>query len=240
MTRLTRGLRIVLGLCLLALGMFGAGSAQAATWRAGGADLTSGTKLVEGEVVAPSITLNTKIGGNEIKFTCQRATLVGVEVEKEGKVKEGGKERASECITAINGTTQKSCEPNNNGTEKGVVVSNQGKGRLTEHSTGEGVVIFESTTKEKIEGKEVPVFGHIKMGEECSIGEDVPIIGSKFGAVDSGGMAGLLTEAATHVFQEGPLTEMWAISETVEHKATVGGKWKIKWTSGINWSGHIP
>ncbi len=248
MTRLTRGLRIVLGLCLLALGMFGAGSAQAATWMVGGTNLTSGTKVITGEIMAPSATLTTKIGGNEVKFTCIKGTLKEVEIEKEGKIKEGGSERFTECTTAINGTTQKACEPNNNGTEKGVIVSNKVKGRLTEHSTGEAVVLLESTVKEKIEGKEVPVFGHVKMGEECSIGEDIPIIGSKIGVVDAKGMGepapgtkeGALHEQTEHEIQAGPLTEIWAISETAEHTAAITGRWKIRITISVTFSFLIP
>ncbi len=236
MTDPGHGLKLLFGFCLLALGLLGAGSAQATTWRVGGADLTSGTKLIKAQIVAPSATLDTKIGGNEVKFTCKKGTLKEVELEKEGKLKEGGSVRLEECTTAVNGTTQSVCEPIN-GAEKGVIVSNKGKGRLTSHSTGEGVTIIESTVKEKIEGKEVSVFGHVKMSEECSIGEDVPIIGSKLGIVDSGGMTGLLTEAAVHKIKEGPLTEIWAISETAEHKATVLGEAAVELAAGGNWSG---
>ncbi len=208
-------------------------------WMVAGANLTTGTKLVKGSIVAPSATLTTKIGGNEVKFTCKNGELKEVELEKEGKLKEGGSVRFTECTTAINGTTQGACEPKN-GAEKGVIVTNKGKGRLGEHSTGEGVTVIESVVKEKIEGKEVLVFGHVKMSEECSIGEDVPIIGSKLGVVDSSGMSGLLTEAKSHNIKEGPLTEIWAISETAEHKAKLTGEGKIELVSGETWSGLLP
>ncbi len=243
MIRLRIGLGAMLGFCFTTLGLFGAGTTQASIWMVNNSSLTSGTKLLKASLPS-SATLNTKIGGNEVKFTCKKGELKEGELEKEGKLKEGGSLRFTECTTAINGTTQKACEPNN-GTEKGVIVSNKGKGRLTEHSTGEGVTILESTVKEKIEGKEVPVFGHVKMSEECSIGEDVPIIGPKIGVVDSSGMGepapgskeGLLHEQANHKIKEGPLTEIWAISETAEHKATLTGEAKLELASGETWSG---
>ncbi len=227
MNRLARHLRLGLVLCLVALGLVSASSAQATPgWKVNGSLLTSGTRPVGGEMESPGLTMNTKIGGNEVKFSCKKGAFVGVEAAPEGKIAEGGKLKFSECTTAIKGVTQKACEPIN-GAEKGVIVTNKGKGQLAEHSTGEGVISMESTVKEKIEGKEVPVFAHIKMGEECSIGEDVPIIGQKYSLVDAGGMTGLLTEAKTHKLKEGPLTEMWAISQTAEHQANVVGIWIV-------------
>jgi len=259
MIRLTRGLRIVLGLCLLALGIFGVGSAQAATnWMVKGTNVTENGKNAIGKVVLKTgaeekATLKTKISGNEVKFSCKKATLEGVGLELAGALTTGGKVKFTECTTAINGTTQKACEPVN-GAEKGVIISNPGKGGLTIHSTGEGVTIIESTVKETIEKKEVPVFGHVKMGEECSIGEDVPIIGPKLGIVDVAGMGapqtkeqeekegvklGLLHEEKVHKIKEGPLTEIWAISETAEHKAEVIGEAEVELASGFNWSGLL-
>ncbi len=235
MMRLGRELRVVLGFCFLAFAVFGANAAQAApTWMAEGLALTSGTVALKGETVA-GMTTTTKIGGNEVKFTCKKGELKEFEAEKEGKIKEGGTIRFSECTTAINGSTQKPCEPKNGGKEAGVIVFNKVKGHLAEHSTGEGVLTLETTVKEKIEGKEVPVLGHVDMSEECSIGEDLPLIGGKLGLVDSGGMTGLLTEAKSHKLKEGPLTEVWAISETTEHKVTCTGEWSVSLVVGLNW-----
>ncbi len=207
MIRLTRGLRVVLGLCLLALGVFGVSAAQAApTWMVGGAALGTGaSKEVKASIVAPEASLHTKIGGNTVDFNCTGGKLVSVSLIEKGELSTGGSVEFTGCSTKVNGTTQGACKPNDKGIHSGVILSNKGKGRLTEHSTGEGVTIIESTVEEKIEGKVVPVFGHVEMGEECSIGENVPIIGSKLGVVDSGGMTGLLAEATSHNIKELPV-----------------------------------
>ncbi len=244
MMRLTRRLRLVLGFCLLALGSLGVNSAQAVTWMVNGSDL-SGKLAVRSSLVAPSATLTTKIGGNSVKFTCTNAELIAANLDNEGKLAEGARTRFTGCTTAINGATQKVCLPNNESIEPGVILTNKLKGQLKEHSTGEGVVVVESTVKEKVEGKEVPVFGHVKMSAECTIGEDVPIIGPKLALVDAqgmgttGGTEGLLHEQATHKVKEGPLTEIWAISETAEHKATIGGEASLELLAGEPWNGLL-
>ncbi len=249
MTRLTRGLRAVLGLCLLTtLGIFGAGSAQAATWMVNGTNLTSGTKVVKGVILAPGAVIRSSMSGNKIEVVCKSGGLSHVEVEKEGRIKEDATLRFTECTTSINGVIQKSCEPINNGTEKGVIVGNKSKGGLIEDPAGEGAINIESTIKEKIEGKEVSVFAHIKTSEECSIGEDVPIIGPRLSLIDVAGMGepspgtkeGLLHEQKSHTVKLGALTELWMGTETVEHKVLFEGALSVQSELGFTWSGLIP
>src|SRR4051794_33608892 len=132
MIRLTRSLRIALGLCLLALGVFGASSAQAVmTWNVNGAALTSGAKPIEGALTTTGI-LHTKIGGNEVLFECKAGKLIENSLEKEGFVS-GGDVKFSECITKINGVENKACLPTNNGTEAGVILSNKGHALIGTH-----------------------------------------------------------------------------------------------------------
>ncbi len=249
MARLARYLRNALGFCLLALGTTSTGSAQAAVWMVTGANLTSGTRALKAKtsgVFSTTVSLDTKIGGNEVEFRCSTGELIGTSIEKEGRITTGGKGRWGGCITLINGTQNNSCQPNNNGSEPGVIVGNAAKGKLTEHSSGEGILVYESTVEEVIGGVKQPVFSRIKMSEMCPIGEDVPIIGPKVGIQDQDGMGattffnGLLHEEGGHEINEGALTEIWALSKTAEHKAKLLGEMIVELVSGETWSGLLP
>lgn len=219
----------VLGLTL-ALMLLGAGSAQAASsWMVAGANLTSGEKSLKATAVGTGVSLLTKILKAEVKFSCKKTELVGVALKPEGKLTEGGTVRFTECKTFINGKESLPCEPKNGGTEKGVIVTNKLKGELTYYNYEEGVTLVKPTTGE--------TFAQIKMSEECSIGETVPIIGTGIGLVDTGGLSSLLEEKSTHTFKAGPLTELWAVSKTEEHKVTLDGEAEASLTSSEAWNG---
>jgi len=236
---MTRSIR-ALGLCLLALGLVGAGSAQGAVWMVNGANLTSGNEQLKGFLPATSI-VHTKIGGNEVLFECNSASLINANVEKEGLVSASGigfKVKFQECITKINGTTNTGCEPNNNGTEPGVIVPNERKGRLLLGGGGQGVVLIESLVRETVGGvPNTPVFARVKMSVSCPIGSNIPIIGGQIYARDVGGNIGLEEEKLTHEFEEGPSTELWALSKTAEHVISLLRTMKVSLVSDKNWSG---
>lgn len=234
----TRKLRYAFGLAVLALGMLGAGSAQATpTWKVAGSNLTSGEKTLKGNAASESVALLTKILGAAVKFSCKKAELTGGALKPEGKLAEGAKVRFTECKTFINEKESPACEPKNGGTEKGVILTNGLKGELTEYKKEEGIVLVKSTVEEEIAKVKQPVFTRIKMSEECSLGENIPIIGSAIGLVDTGGLASLIHEATIHKFKEGPLTELWAVSKTEEHKATIDGEAEASLASSEEWSG---
>jgi hypothetical protein len=167
---------------------------------------------------------HTKIAGVAVLYECKRlaaekAFLLanGSIGESAGNVK-GSKVKLSECITKLNGATSAPCEPFN-GTEKGVITTNAGHALLVLHELAGGVkddlVSFLPDTGE--------TFLTIQMGELCSIGEKVPLIG-KLHFKDCENLA--LTHLAKHLIEVGPLTELWVISKTPEHAvALLGSAW---------------
>jgi len=249
MIRSTRGLKVTLGLCLLALGLVGASPAHAVMhWNVGGAPWTV-TKPVEAQLneTAPGVfetgILHSKIGGNTVLFECKKGELVGVSLETEGKVK-GGDVKFEKCITKVNGVENKACEPNDSGTSPGVILTNPGDGLIVLHTTAGGekwdITEITSLVEETVAGVKQPVFGRVKMSVECPIGSNIPVIG-KLTIIDvSNGTTNgneVLKEQLTHLIEQGPLTELWVLSKTAEHVATILGKAKVFLVSDQNWSG---
>ena len=210
MVRSRFGLK-ALGLCVLVLGLMGisAGVAQAegGKWFYEKAELKAELKpSLEGEIDG-SATLKTKIIGKEVKFTCKEATLVSVKLEPEGKLTTGGSVKFGKCVTFLGGVESKACEPFT-GAEKGVVVTDKGKGLLALHTGGITTTIIEP----EVAGK---AFGTIHMSELCSIGEEVPVFGKLF-IKDTE----VSKELVKHLITEGPLTSLYVISDTAEHLET--------------------
>ncbi len=234
MIRSKSGLR-VLGICAVALGLMAfSASAQAATWMVKTANLTSGSKKVVAKIVGTSASLLTTLAGVKVKFLCTGAALTNASLESGGKVSAGGKVRFSGCVTYLNEKLSPPCEPLV-GAEKGIVQTNEGKGQLGQHTSGEGVTVIEA-----LAGGLTGKLGTVQMGEECSIGEEVPIFG-KLAIVDSGGMTGLLTETKLHAIkEEASLTHLYAISDTAEHKAIIDGEASVELESGEVWNGLVP
>jgi hypothetical protein len=237
MARSTRRMRYALGPAMLALGLLGVGSAQAApTWLVAGSNLTSGEKSLKGNLVGEGASLLTKILGSEVKFSCKKGELTGAALKPEGKLTEGAKARFTECKTFIGGKESKPCEPTNNGTEKGVIATNGLKGELTEHEDKEGLIVVKSTVEEEIEKVKQPVFAQIKMSEECAIGAKVPVLGARIDLVDSGGLVSLMNQKTSHKFEESPLTELWVVKKSEEHKVTIDGEAEASLTSSEEWA----
>jgi len=244
MIRSKRRLGVVLGLCLLALGLVGASSAQATMhWNVEGKPLAAATE-VEAALDEVGI-LHTKIGGNTVLFECKKGELKEVFLELEGKVK-GGDVKFSECVTRINGTVNPVCEPIGPLGEKGVILTNPGDGLIVLHKLEKDGVLaditsFESLVKETIGGVSEFVFARIKMSTECPIGSNIPVIGPRVTLIDiTNGVADgkeILKELLTHLVEVGPLTELWALSLTEEHKATILGKAKVNLVNDKLWSG---
>jgi hypothetical protein len=244
MIRSKRRLGVALGLCLMALGLVGASPAHATMhWNVGGAQLAASTAVV-GALDETGI-LHTKIGGNAVLFECASGKLVGVSLELVGAVK-GGDIKFEGCITKINGVTNKACEPNDSGTNPGVILTNPLDGLIVLHELAGGakddIVLLESLIKETVGGVAgEPVFARIKMSAECPIGTNVPVIGPHATLIDvTNGITNgseILKEQLTHLFEVGPLTELWTLSLTEEHKATILGKSKVNLVSDQNWSG---
>jgi hypothetical protein len=185
------------------------------------AKVNEGKASILGEAETLGI-LHTKIAGVAVLFECnnlatEKAVLLanGSIGESAGNVK-GSKIRFTECITKLNGATFNVCEPNAEGKNKGVIRTNSLHGLLVLHELTGGV-------KDDIV-QVLPDTGEtlatIEMSELCPIGEKVPVIG-KATLKDCENLA--LTHLLLHLMQVGPLTELWTISKTAEHVATILG-----------------
>jgi len=233
-------LRRALCICVVALGIagVGAGSAQAeTTWMVKGANIAEGFLPTLRTRAKTIILIHTKISGLKILFKCSK--LEALESHLIWRKLLLWKLKGIKCVTEIGETVNAACEPNNNGTEPGVILTNKLLGELTKHSTGEGVILVKSTVEEVVGGVKQPVFGRIKMSAECPIGSNVPIIGTQFSLKDVGGNKGLEEEKVTHTDIEGPLTEIWALSKTEEHKASISGEIELELESGEVWNGLL-
>jgi hypothetical protein len=223
-----------LGLCVLAVGIMAISFASVAHAEESGGSWTfmNGAKLetlpnnqtIGGEIESGTDgTLLTKIGGNAVEFLCTSFTV------NEGLLITGGtaagKLTFHGCTTKINGTTQAKCEPNAGGVHKGLIETLALKGTLLLHKLTSGtkdkILIVEPATGSN-------AFAHIELGELCSLGENVLVGGpsattnSKFAIVDCKGEGEKHLEK--HLITEfAPLTHLWVISDTVEHKATIDG-----------------
>jgi hypothetical protein len=269
MTR-TRNVFKALGLTALVLGLMAlaAGSAQAETgskWTVGGVVTGSESTSLKAEVKISSLlktkkeeeektsnglaTLLTKIAGAKVWFlTRNNPELVGVKLEGEGKLTTGGKVKFTGLATDLNEKSSPVCTPygvpvTKEEKEKGTVTSKEGKGELVLHEfkNEKGETKKEGVTK--ILPKEGNVFAVLYFGEECSLPAEVPVITKKEGGkglVLKEPKGTLNTEEETHEITENSLTELWTISETEEHKATVDGTAVVALAgahAGLKWKG---
>jgi hypothetical protein len=212
----------VLGLCALIVASMAiaANSAQAAQWLVleslNGNIIEVGVLSLEKDGLE---VLHSKIAGVTVLFECSTSALINANIASGGKVAEGAQVKYSECITKLNGSTSAACEPKAGGKEKGVIITNKG------HAV---VVLHELADKTKDTLLQVlpdsgETFATIEMGEECSIGEKVPVIGKAFFKDCQGDFP---THLERHLVEPGPLTELWTISKTAEHVATLkGSEW---------------
>jgi hypothetical protein len=208
----TPGLR-ALCLCVallasLALELGAAGTEAIASWYVNGKSnvliLSPSVQIKEVE----SFKLLSKVSSIKVEISCTGGTLEKVKFETGGLISSGGKVKLTGCSTKLNEIKQLSCEPHS-GAEKGVILTNELKGKLTLHSSA---LIL------PLESKSGETLATIETSEECLAGEKLPLIG-KLSLKD--GSIG--TEATTHLFTEGPLTELWLVSKTEEHKTTTDG-----------------
>jgi uncharacterized spore protein YtfJ len=201
------------------------------TWRLNGGEVTS--KLIPlvaaNEIEGEDATLSTKVGGVKVEVLCTGTQLSGIKLEPSGAIATGSQIKFSGCSTKLNGVTSGVCEPSNEGIEPGAIASKPLKGLLVEHEKA-GIVRFEPTTGETL--------AVIESSKECSIGEKVSALG-KVTFKD----ASLATESETHLVSAGPLTELWLISKTEEHKVTLTGSSVVRLASThaeLPWSGIVP
>lgn len=234
MSRLIPGLRI-LGVYVGLVGMLAfAGSAQAevgANWMINGANITS---TLESPIQVNALENNTaslltKISGAEVEFLCTGVQLIGVNLRLNGGLT-GGRARFTGCLTRLNKSLSSPCKPKAGGQPLGTIETQNIKGLLVLHN-GVGVIRIEPEVGETFANME------FDPEAECSLPEVVPVRGKLF-LDDCQGE--LKVEKVSHLFDEGPLTHLWVISLTAEHKAVIDGSATVGISGtdeGLKWSG---
>jgi hypothetical protein len=223
------------GCCLAAAfgAMAFAATAQAevgAHWNVNGSSVS--TELVTRGVV-PEATLENSHGqllghalGKELNVLCTSMHLEEAKLKLEGSSL--GKFRFVGCrITTNGGEVLPACEPHT-GEEKGVILTKLLKGLI---------VLHEGTALNRIEPEEGTRLVEIATSLSCAFGPNIPVIG-KFFVKDCNGA--FRVEDFTHLFEEGPLTELWVISKTEEHKSAIDGSALASLTgehAPFKWSG---
>jgi hypothetical protein len=199
-------------------------------------ELSAGAQITK--LTSAKATLKTKIGGAEVKFTTSSAPeLSGIKLAGEGKLSAGGTVKFKGVTTELNGKASAVCTPlgtAGNDTTLGSITSQKLSGALVLHEGGGVTQLLPETGT---------VLGTLFFGGECALPKEVPLITKKEtgkGLVLTDPL-GISKELVEHeATQLSALTELWAISETEEHKATLEGSAAIGLTSphsGLKWKG---
>jgi hypothetical protein len=202
-----------------------AGPAQAEkgnVWLLNGEHVTSTLQPAVSVSSVGGLVLLSKVNGIKIEISCGGAALENTKLLTGGSVA-GGKVKFTGCSTKLNEIKQVSCEPHN-GTEKGVIVSNELNDSLVLHS-GALFVRLEAASE---------ILATVVSSEECLAGEKIAVIG-KLTLKDEA----LEKESPSHSVSEGPLTELWLVSKTEEHKATMDGSLTLEMGGehkGLEWA----
>jgi hypothetical protein len=225
-----------LGLCAVLFGVmaFGASAAEAevgAQWLF--AEKGAGTKLVPFleatiglEKDSPTYVLHSKILGVAVLFLCTELKAVNAVLKANGSIGEGGKILFSGCTTDLNGVENAACTPNDVTDGLGFIVTQNLHALLVLGELAGGVKDdLLKILPDKVGGVESEVFDNIEFGSKCPIGTKIPVIG-KLVFKDCANEA--LTHLVKHLLEPAaaPFTELWTISKTVEHQATLlGSAW---------------
>jgi hypothetical protein len=227
----------LLGLCAVVLGLmaFSASPAHAAKWLILNAkgELKTGTELkatfsAELEDVHVTV-LVPDILGAHFSFLCSAKELIGA-LGSDGSVLSGLKALFKGCKVLLDGTLNEACEPHSAGSPVGTVETASLKGLLV--SVGGAARI-------RIEPETGETFANINMGEECPIGETLPVKGVLY-LVDNA----LATHSVRHL-STGDLvnTDLWVLNKILAHKIIITGASEMFLTGahkGLKWSGDAP
>jgi hypothetical protein len=199
-------------------------------------ELTAETQVTK--LTTAKATLKAKVAGAEIKFTTSTAPeLVGTKLTGEGGLASGATVKFKGVTTELNGKASSVCAPlataGNDGT-LGMITTNKLSGGLVLHEGG-GVVQLQPETG--------TVMATLFFGAECSLPEKVNVItkeetGKGLVLTDPLGFGKETTEH--EVVELSALTQLWLISETSEHKATLEGGAAVGLSGshkGLKWKG---
>lgn len=232
-----------LGLCTVVFGLmaFSASAAQAevgAQWLfAEKAPGTSLIKFLEAELgLEPdtsTLVLHTEILKIKTLFACTNINAVGAKLKANGSIGEGAKLLFSGCKTELNGTESSECTLTNAADGKGAFITNASHGLIVLHELAGGA----KDDLLKLLPDSGEVFGTLEFPGECPLGSKIPLIG-KLTLKDCENL--FLTHLTKHLFEVGPLTELFVISKTAEHSMILlGSAWArlIGAHEGLKFSG---
>jgi hypothetical protein len=221
----------VIGVCVglvsvaIVLNASGVQAEKGANWMVNGTNITTLLPEVQiKEVVMNDMNLvGTSQGGTKLEILCTTAKFSNTKLEAEGRVSSGSTTKFSGCITRLNGTLSKPCEPHT-GAENGVIVSKPLKGLLV-LSEGEAMIEFTPSTG--------TIFVTITLGEECSIEGGLPVAGNSLVKDTS---KAFTTELANHIVEQAAASKLTLCG----NPATISGKASLELVgvhSGLKWSG---
>lgn len=217
----------MLAMSVMALTAVSASAETGSHWNINGAALNNNILLPapEGTLENNHGALLSRVLNKPLTVLCTSLEFQEFVLKAEGSSL--GKFRFSGCKVLIDGVVMPACEPRD-GVESGVILTNLLKDLIILH---EGPEMYD-----RLEPEVGNVLATILMTNECSIGESLPVIG-KFVAKDCN-LEGRV-EKVTHLAEEGPLTEMWVISKTVEHIARIDGSTNVFLSAPhqLPWSG---
>jgi hypothetical protein len=231
MTRTKLGL---LGLCAMALGLmvFSAMAQAEGTWLIlnGKGEVKTGSELpatVELEKDSSTLILHAEILKIKVLFLCTNVSAINAKIFGPGAIGKGpGEEKESKvvfsgCITDLNGAESPECIPTDPASGKGFIVTRFGHGLVALHELTTDKVKDDIVILLPDEGE---TFATIGLPAACPIGTSIPVIG-KLALKDCENLA--LTHLVKHLFESfNPLSELWVVSKTEEHKTTVlGSAW---------------
>jgi hypothetical protein len=161
-------------------------------------------------------------GGTEVDISCKKGTLVGAKLVPEGALSKG-KVKFTGCFTELNKKASPPCEPKT-GATKGEVITLDGLGLIILHN-GTPLLLIKPETGTAL--------AHIELGEECSIGTEVLVIGELV-LKDCNGL--FTKEEVEHLVIEGPLTSLTALGQPA---TIVGSAWAklVGAHEGLKWAG---
>lgn len=222
----------LLGLCAMLFGLmaFSAASAHAAgQWLFAEKSGSNLIPFLEAELELEKDTttvLHSKILGIEVLFLCEEihadAKLIALGAIGTNGAEKGAKVLFKKCLTHLNGKIAPECTPKDPiAGEEETISTKPGHALLTLHKLVATGLTDDVLTVTPDEGE---TFATVAMSATCPIGTSVPVIG-KLVLKDCENLG--LTHLVKHLVEAlQELTELWTISKTAEHKATLlGSAW---------------
>lgn len=197
-------------------------------------------KTFEGTLAEPDIAAEIDVtlvlhsealDGTQVLYECNE-----VDVLFGGKLKSSGvalgKVIFAECDAFLNGVLSVPCRP-----QSGIIITNLIKAQMLLHKLANGtkdkILIAEG---ENSSGNPISTLAFIESTFSCALGIKVPVGGSF--AIEPSNPT---THEAKHLLKEfSPLTRLWILNDTTEHKANIlGSAWAFLAGDhiGLKWAG---